>query len=207
MSYNFISDKREVNFPAVFLIALLFTVLTFLIIKLISPSDTYFYLLFFERSWIQYVTTYCFWFIIISVLFKQLHLNYENKAFEAAKKVTLKLKDVSTQIWADAPRVRENFVEEQYQAYQKSLVFSRIIYALDRLRKTQSTNAFENYFRTRSDIDRDELESSYSNLRYLTWLVPTLGFLGTVMGIGIGINGFAGIIANALGEGKFYRKP
>lgn len=55
-----------------------------------------------------------------------------------------------------------------------------------------------------ADIDRDALESRFTILRYLIWLIPTIGFLGTVMGIGRAIAGFTGFLARfGSGEGDF----
>ncbi len=47
---------------------------------------------------------------------------------------------------------------------------------------------------TIAEIDRDALESRFTILRYLIWLIPTIGFLGTVMGIGRAIAGFTGFL-------------
>jgi biopolymer transport protein ExbB/TolQ len=51
-----------------------------------------------------------------------------------------------------------------------------------------------------SEIDRNGLDSRYTLLRYLTWLIPTIGFLGTVIGMGLAITGFGDVIAG-FGEG------
>jgi len=47
-----------------------------------------------------------------------------------------------------------------------------------------------------AEIDRDALESRYTLVRYLIWLIPTIGFLGTVIGIGRAIAGFTGVMLN-----------
>lgn len=191
--------KRIGNLLRVLVIAAVTTALTFLLVGLLAPANSYVHALFFERSWIQYVTTFCFWTIIAILLFKQIAFNYEKKALENAKQVIKGPGFSSTFTWGNADLVRQKFEEEnkEHNVYKKSIIFGRIANSLDRLRKTQSTRAFEEYFRIRSDIDSEELESSYADLRYFTWLIPTLGFIGTVMGIGIGIKGFAVIIENA----------
>jgi biopolymer transport protein ExbB/TolQ len=192
--------KKQTNtLPLALVLAVVATVITFLLVGLLSPAKSYVYELFFERSWIQHVTTLCFWTIIAILFFKQMKFNYEKKALASAEQIIKVPEFSSTLIWSDADRVRQKFEDEKHKGFKNSLIFVRIINSLDRLRKTQSTSAFEEYFRTRSDIDSEELESSYADLRYFTWLIPTLGFLGTVMGIGIGIKGFSVIIANAQG--------
>ncbi|HLB54195.1 MAG TPA: MotA/TolQ/ExbB proton channel family protein [Gemmatimonadales bacterium] len=46
-----------------------------------------------------------------------------------------------------------------------------------------------------ADNDRKVTEGRYTLIRYLTWLIPTIGFLGTVIGIGQAIAGFSGVMA------------
>jgi biopolymer transport protein ExbB/TolQ len=52
-----------------------------------------------------------------------------------------------------------------------------------------------------ADIDRDALESRYTLVRYLIWLIPTIGFLGTVVGIGQAIVRFTGFMLG-IGSGS-----
>jgi len=49
-----------------------------------------------------------------------------------------------------------------------------------------------------------EIDLRYSILRYLTWLIPSLGFIGTVMGIMFALQ-YAGVPANAEAEDFLYQ--
>jgi len=49
-----------------------------------------------------------------------------------------------------------------------------------------------------------EIDLRYSMLRYLTWLIPSLGFIGTVMGIMFALQ-YAGVPANAENEDFLYQ--
>jgi len=49
-----------------------------------------------------------------------------------------------------------------------------------------------------------EIDLKYSILRYLTWLIPSLGFIGTVMGIMFALQ-YAGVPANAEGDDFLYQ--
>ena len=49
-----------------------------------------------------------------------------------------------------------------------------------------------------------EIDLRYSIMRYLTWLIPSLGFIGTVMGIMFALQ-YAGIPANAESEDFLYQ--
>jgi len=194
-----VAQWREGNFLVVIVAAILATVLTYLLVWLLTPARSYVRDLFYERSWIQYASTFCFWLTMAILILKHLAYRYERAAYEVGRNLMGKLDSGATLTWAETDTVRERFVDKNLQAYQRSLTFNRISNAMERLRKTQSTSAMEDYLRTRSDIDGSELESSYADIRYLTWLIPTLGFIGTVMGIGVGIAGFSQIIETARG--------
>ena len=49
-----------------------------------------------------------------------------------------------------------------------------------------------------------EIDLRYSIMRYLTWLIPSLGFIGTVMGIMFALQ-YAGVPANAESEDFLYQ--
>jgi len=57
-----------------------------------------------------------------------------------------------------------------------------------------------------SDVERDSLESRFTLVRYLTWLIPTIGFLGTVIGIGLAITQFAGVISQFGGTAEDFQQ-
>jgi len=49
-----------------------------------------------------------------------------------------------------------------------------------------------------------EIDLRYSMMRYLTWLIPSLGFIGTVMGIMFALQ-YAGVPANAEADDFLYQ--
>jgi len=187
----------EARAPVIVGAAALATALTYGLVWLLIPHRHYIYSLFYERSWIQYVTTFCFWVTMSVLAIKHLAFLHERKAYEAARLALDAPEFGSTLIWSDADMVRHKFADERHRPFHASITFSRILNALDRLRKTQSTRAVEDYFRTRSDVDAGELETSYASIRYFVWLLPTLGLIGTVLGLGVGMSKFGGIIQSA----------
>jgi hypothetical protein len=54
---------------------------------------------------------------------------------------------------------------------------------LDFVSSRRSANQLDDHMRTLSDNDDAALEGSYALVRFLTWAIPILGFLGTVLGI------------------------
>lgn len=58
----------------------------------------------------------------------------------------------------------------------------------------QTTNSVENasaVLNSSIELRNQDLELSYSMIRYVMWVIPTLGFIGTVVGIALALN-FAG---------------
>lgn len=53
------------------------------------------------------------------------------------------------------------------------------------------------------DLYMHEIDLRYSTLRYITWLIPTLGFIGTVLGIMFALN-YAGVAENAQRDDFLY---
>jgi biopolymer transport protein ExbB/TolQ len=140
-----------------------------------------------------------FWLTITSLLAQQVTFHRERRAYDAAREILERPEFKSTLVWSQTSVLNDSLVVPSVARYRDSIVFSRIEAALDRLRKTQSTKAIEDYFTNRSSLDESRLETSYAGVRYFVWLIPTLGFLGTVLGIGMAINSFGEIIQSSKG--------
>ncbi|MFC1734615.1 MotA/TolQ/ExbB proton channel family protein [Candidatus Hydrogenedentota bacterium] len=182
-------------FGAIALTAIFLTIVYFVV-----PKDSYFYAFLLERSWIQHATFTVFWFTVLQLIMRS-RLYFREK--DAVQKVEGVVEDAlktdlgNTLVWNDSERL-ESFIDEKLSDREReSLITRRIFNGLSRLRKTQSTSEIDDYFKTRSEVDFSDLDAGYGTLQYLIWLIPTLGFIGTVMGIGSGIAGFAGIIEHA----------
>lgn len=73
--------------------------------------------------------------------------------------------------------------------FQKTFLVGRVAATLQFLRDRGSATELDDQLRTLSDNDALALEASYSLTRFLTWAIPILGFLGTVLGITEAISG------------------
>ena len=58
--------------------------------------------------------------------------------------------------------------------------------ALSRFTTTGSIPAVSDAVREQCDIEADRLDSELSMVRYISWAIPSIGFIGTVRGIGCG---------------------
>ena len=53
---------------------------------------------------------------------------------------------------------------------------------------TGSIAQVQELFNTQMDLKYNQSDTDYSMIRYITWLIPTLGFIGTVIGISLALS-------------------
>lgn len=63
------------------------------------------------------------------------------------------------------------------------LLFKMITKACLKFRATKSIPEMIEIISIQTDINKELSESDQSNIRYLTWVIPSIGFVGTVLGI------------------------
>jgi len=83
---------------------------------------------------------------------------------------------------AESGRLLKNIRGLQRSLRQTYLV-RRVAAVLDFVHSRGSSNELDDQIRTLADNDSMALEGSYSFIRFITWAIPILGFLGTVLGI------------------------
>ncbi|ATH07591.1 hypothetical protein BIY24_06415 [Halobacteriovorax marinus] len=66
---------------------------------------------------------------------------------------------------------------------KNSLLYKMIIKACLKFRATKSIPEMIEIISIQTDINKELSESDQSNIRYLTWVIPSIGFVGTVLGI------------------------
>lgn len=74
----------------------------------------------------------------------------------------------------------------------RSFLISRVLRGLDHFRVRRNISEVGEMLQSQSDIDRNAVTSSYSLPNVFLWAIPILGFIGTVLGIGIAVGEFAG---------------
>jgi biopolymer transport protein ExbB/TolQ len=70
---------------------------------------------------------------------------------------------------------------EEQQGY---LLPRTLLTALHRFRSTRNIQDVSNAIRAICDSESERLDSELSMIRYIAWAIPSIGFLGTVRGIG-----------------------
>ena len=67
---------------------------------------------------------------------------------------------------------------------QEYLLPRTLLSALQRFATTGSIQAVSDTIKEHCDVESDRLDSELSMVRYIAWAIPSIGFIGTVRGIG-----------------------
>jgi biopolymer transport protein ExbB/TolQ len=77
---------------------------------------------------------------------------------------------------------------ERNPRWRDRLLPECILAALHRFHATSSIQDAAMAVKERAELRADQLDSSLSLVRYIAWAIPAIGFVGTVRGIGDGLN-------------------
>ena len=89
------------------------------------------------------------------------------------------------------------FFKEMNQAVsglKKGRVSRRLGALMIHLRASGNVQRSHEFFRHQSEIDTDRALSGYTMVRVFIWAMPILGFIGTVIGIGLAVGDFSGFL-------------
>ena len=75
-------------------------------------------------------------------------------------------------------------VMSERPSWHERILPNVILAALHRFHSTRSIQDAAQSIKERSDVAADELEADLSLIRYIVWAIPSVGFIGTVRGIG-----------------------
>ena len=140
---------------------------------------------YFCGHWIEYCTTALFFvgMAILGVKFCQLpsqktafgYSLFRDKRLIAEKDPAAKLEFISASLNTLPPSIRRSWLVQRYREVSDYLASGR------------SAEALEDHLKYLSDIAGERMHDSYALVRTITWAVPILGFLGTVIGITLAI--------------------
>ena len=75
-------------------------------------------------------------------------------------------------------------LENLPEAKQEFLLVRTFLTALQRFNTTGNIQAVSDTVKEQCDIEAERLDSELSMVRYIAWAIPSIGFIGTVRGIG-----------------------
>lgn len=77
------------------------------------------------------------------------------------------------------------------------ILLNRIDRALSNFKNIGQVNDVSSILRTQAENDEDQVASSYTVVNGLVWAIPVLGFIGTVLGLSLGIGRFTSTLQAA----------
>ncbi|MCC9605016.1 MotA/TolQ/ExbB proton channel family protein [Blastopirellula sp. JC732] len=102
--------------------------------------------------------------------------------------------DISPEIRIDT---LDRFVDNIRQLpgeHGESFLINRVLRGLQHFRVRRSAAETVTMMASQSEIDSNNVASSYTALKVLIWAIPTMGFIGTVLGISLAVASLAGAL-------------
>lgn len=114
----------------------------------------------------------------------------------------LSTKDKHVLLPMDLPNIEDKI--SKLSGPHRRMLFPRVLLsAIAKFKATHSMGETIDVINIQSDLQREFHEASQNNIRYLLWLIPSLGFMGTVVGLsqslGIAHEGDMKLISTSLG--------
>ena len=140
---------------------------------------------YFTAHWIEYATTGLFFIGMATLLMKATRIPAERSALTADLLDGLKL-DESLDAVGTAQGIGAH-LDLVARRCEDSLLVRRIREVIDYVCGRRSADGLEGHLNYLSDLASGRLHDGYALIRTITWAVPILGFLGTVIGITMAI--------------------
>lgn len=148
----------------------------------IDPKIMYRY---FCSHWILYATTWLFGIGMAILLFKSLKLPSEQAAFRFN---LIRNRGLEAEPdWEQRLDLLHQGVNNLPQRVRKSILAQRYADVCEYLGARHNGDTLEDHLKYLHDVAGERLHDSYALIRTITWAIPILGFLGTVIGITMAI--------------------
>lgn len=141
---------------------------------------------YFCAHWIEYATTGLFFIGVATLFARACHLPGERQAIAGGLLDGLELDLGATSPLQTADRITSHVRLVAKRQFDTHLV-RRVLDVCDYVRNRRSIEGLESQLSYLADLAVARLHSSYALVRTITWAVPILGFLGTVIGITMSI--------------------
>ncbi len=158
--------------------------------------EVYAVAIFVDRGPVQHLIMLSFWTAIASLWLKHRLINRELWALKNLPLFPEILADVSSIEVEQADDILRH-ISVALKDHRHRAIVHRVSQAFRRVLATQSTAEVIPILNSLSDVDRSLVEASYAGQRFLAYAMPALGFIGTVLGVGAGIQQFKLIIPQA----------
>lgn len=196
-----LSEKRYTNVNVLLGIGvgLLLTLVFFGLIHFLADTLPSVYALFWERGPIQYISSFLFFFGLALLFFKNLKIGKERDAFNLD--FVQSLTQGQQAKGADTFISAMHEIDEEHQDDGRMLV-NRINKALKQMKINPSPADVADVMTKSSEIDASIVDTSYILIKFMVWIIPIAGFIGTIIGMSSSIGAFDSVLSG-IGETGF----
>ena len=127
-----------------------------------------------------------FWGIIL-IFQKNSLVSYEYQALSALEQNFQSSTIISKRAELDNLRASISHGKDSAK-FRGSVILQILLFLIDHCLVTQSSERVMEIFSRRMQTLEKYIESTYNMLRYIAWAIPSIGFIGTVLGIGEAIS-------------------
>jgi len=182
-----------VNVGLAAVIGLGVTVVFFLFLRIPGIHGSYLFRVFCRRGPVQYITMAFFFWGVAMLALKVRLIRLEARIFErdllpTEPGVLIRPEDALQHI----RKIKRLSASERARQ-----LTNRVWRALTRFKLLGNADKVDDILKYQGELDANNMESSYSLIKFLVGLVPILGFLGTVLGISEAVSGFSMVIGAA----------
>lgn len=143
-----------------------------------------------ERGWTPYVMIALFVLAIVILFVKWRKLSFQKKAF------MIELVPVGNNFALTSATALDviKTLNESVDDPKRFVLFNRIERALLNLKNVGNLSDVSEMLRSQAENDESHMDSSYGLLSGIVWVIPILGFIGTVVGLSGAIGGFGAVL-------------
>ncbi|MCW8137371.1 MAG: MotA/TolQ/ExbB proton channel family protein [Planctomycetota bacterium] len=152
-----------------------------------------------QRGWIPYSIVFCAAWALAILVIKTRKISGQMHALRIS---VLPEDDPGFVL---TPETAERVLERLFRIVddpQGFFLTRRIHNALSNLRNMRRIGDVDDVLRTHADNDEAQVDASYTLVRGILWMLPVLGFIGTVIGLSVALGSFGAVLANASDIGE-----
>lgn len=143
-----------------------------------------------ERGWTPYVMVTLFVLALMIILIKWRKLAFQQKAFRVELIPVGNNFSLNSETALDVIKTLNEAVDDP----KRFVLFNRIERALLNLKNIGNVSDVSEMLRAQAENDESHMDSSYGLLAGIIWVIPILGFIGTVVGLSGAIGGFGAVL-------------
>lgn len=143
-----------------------------------------------QRGWTPYAMVALFVLAIVILFVKWRKLSFQRKAF----KIELIPVGNNFALTSDTALDVIKTLNESVDDPKRFVLFNRIERALLNLKNVGNLSDVSEMLRSQAENDESHMDSSYGLLSGIIWVIPILGFIGTVVGLSGAIGGFGAVL-------------